>query len=125
MDRQAFEQWVRAYGAAWEAKDTAAFTRLFTEDARYYWTPFEAPKEGRAGIAEAFERAVVTQRDIHFGYEVLAVGEQRCVARWWCTLVRMATGRTARLDGILMVEPTKESLCAVFREWWHSDEITA
>ncbi len=122
MNHQAFDQWLKTYGAAWEAKDADAFTALFSDDVQYYWTPFEEPKRGRGGVAAAFNGAVANQRDIHFRYEILAVDEARCVARWWCSLKRPATDQAVRLDGIMMVEPAADGLCEVFREWWHSDE---
>ena len=93
MDHQTFDRWLAAYGAAWEAKDAEAFAHLFTDDVRYFWTPFEEPKTGRDGVAEAFSSAVANQRDIHFNYEILAVGEERGVARWRCVFTRRATGR--------------------------------
>ena len=33
-----------------------------------------------------------------------------------------SVGGPVRLDGILIVEPTADGACKVFREWWHSDE---
>ena len=122
MTHQAFDHWLTTYGAAWEARDAGAFAGLFTEAVRYYWTPFEEPKKGRQGVAEAFSNALANQRDIHFSYEILAVDAERCVARWWCALVRPATGHPVRLDGILLVEPTADGTCEVVRGWWHSDE---
>ena len=53
-----FEEWLAAYGAAWEAKDGAAFAGLFEKDALYYWTPFEDPQKGRDEIKTAFDDAV-------------------------------------------------------------------
>ena len=123
MTQHEFDSWLKRYGAAWEAKDADAFTALFADDVRYYWTPFEEPKKGRDGVAAAFMSAVVNQRDIHFRYEILAVDEVRCVARWWCSFTRPATGHPVRLDGILMVkQAAADGRCEVFREWWHSDE---
>lgn len=123
MTHESFDRWLSAYGAAWEAKDVETFVANFTDDARYYWTPFGAPKEGREGIAEAFSGAVANQRDIRFTYEILVAGDERCVAHWECSLVRPGSGQLIRLDGILTVEPAPGGLCAVFREWWHSDEV--
>ena len=122
MDHHKFDDWLTRYGAAWEAKDADAFTALFSDDVHYYWTPFEEPKTGRDGVAAAFSNAVANQQDIHFRYEILAVDAARCVARWWCSLTRPATGHAVQLDGILLVEPTADGLCEVLREWWHSDE---
>ena len=121
MNRRDFDRWLKAYGAAWEARDAEAFSVLFTDDVRYYWTPFGEPKTGRDGVAAAFSSAVANQRDIHFRYEILAVDAERCVARWQCSLSRPTTGHRVQLDGILMVEPAADGRCAMFREWWHSD----
>jgi len=122
MTHHKFDTWLTAYGAAWEARDAETFAGLFTDDVRYFWTPFEEPKTGRDGVAGAFKHAVANQQDIHFSYEILAVGEERCVARWWCALARPATGHPVRIDGILMLKPTTDGLGEEFREWWHSDE---
>ena len=122
MTHHQFDTWLKTYGVAWEAKDADAFARLFTENVRYYWTPFEEPKTGRDGVAGAFKHAVANQQDIYFSYEILAVGEERCVARWWCTLARPDTCHPVRIDGILMLKPTTDGLGEEFREWWHSDE---
>ncbi len=122
MTHHKFDTWLKTYGAAWEARDAETFAGLFTDDVRYFWTPFEEPKTGRDGVAGAFKHAVANQRDIHFSYEILAVGEERCVARWWCALARPTTGHPVRIDGILMLKPTTDGLGQEFREWWHSDE---
>ena len=122
MTQHEFDRWLKAYGAAWEAKDAEAFAGLFTDDVRYFWTPFEAPKKGRQGVADAFSNAVANQRDIHFSYEILAVGEGRCVAWWACAFTRPATGQPVQIDGILVLKPTPDGSGQEFREWWHSDE---
>ncbi len=70
MTEADFKAWLASLGQAWEARDAEAFAALFTEDVRYYWTPFEAPKEGREGVAAAFRAAVARQSDIRFGFEI-------------------------------------------------------
>jgi ketosteroid isomerase-like protein len=122
FDTAAFEAWLDRYGRAWEARDGEAATPLFTPDALYWWTPFEAPKRGRAEIARAWNDAVSRQSDVRFRHEVLSVDGSRGVARWQTSLTRTATGRRVRIDGILLVEMTDDGLCREFREWWHSDE---
>ena len=122
MTPEAFDRWLVAYGSAWEARDAGKFSAIFTDDVRYYWTPFGPPKEGREGVAAAFSGAVENQRNIRFRHEILTASETRCVARWWCELERPTTGRQVRLEGILMIVPTSDGLSAEFREWWHSEE---
>ena len=50
MNRNRLETWLRAYGRAWETLDPDAAASLFTEDARYYETPWGAPALGRTGV---------------------------------------------------------------------------
>ena len=117
-----FEAWMDRYGRAWETKDAGDFTRIFTPDAAYYWTPLEPPKPGREGIRAAFEAAVARQRDIRFSHEVLAVSGDTGVARWRCRFFRVPAGHEVRLDGVLTARLDRDGLCEEFREWWHSSE---
>ena len=117
-----FEEWLRGYGTAWEGRDPEAAAELFSMDARYYWTPFEQPKTGREGIAAAWREATSRQRNVSFAGEVLAVVGDAGIARWHTTLERATTDRRIELDGILVAEFDADSLCRLFREWWHSTE---
>lgn len=122
LDVTIFSKWLDAYGRAWEQRDPKSAARLFTPDARYYWTPFEEPKRGRPGIAEAWRAATSRQKDIEFRYQVLGFSGQRGLAHWSCSLKRVPSLQRVRLDGILSAEMNDSGLCMEFREWWHSDE---
>lgn len=125
MDVAGMEQWLEAYGKAWEEKDADSFTGLFSPDVLYYWTPFEEPKRGRDGLAQAFHAAVSRQRDIHFTSKILATAtEGKGIAHWHCAFDRIGTGVRVSLDGIFLMEFGDDDRCSVFREWWHSDEPT-
>jgi hypothetical protein len=116
------DNWLAAYGRAWQRRDAQAFAALFTPSVHYYWTPFEEPKVGRNAVAEAFEAAVVRQGDIRFTASALTRGDARGVAHWQCSFKRVGEDYTVRLDGMLVVEFADSGLCSLFREWWHSDE---
>lgn len=122
LDEAAFASWLKRYGRAWEARDAAGFSGLFSEDALYYWTPFEEPKKGRAAIADAFSQAVGRQRDIDFGARVLYVAARTGAAHWSCAFTRVGTGRRVRIDGVLGAQFDQSGRAVSFREWWHSDE---
>jgi ketosteroid isomerase-like protein len=124
MNQKTFDRWLSDYGAAWEERDLEAAKQLFTPDALYYWTPFEEPKRGRAGIAEAWGEATSGQTNIHFRSEILAVEGDRAWCRWWCDFTRLATGVQVKLDGIFQCDFTAEGLCLEFREWWHAEETS-
>jgi len=114
--------WLQALGEAWTGRDVDAFTALFADTADYYWTPFEAPKRGRAEIGAAFSNAVETQRDIRFGFELLHAGAEFCVAHWWCGFRRTGTNAAVQIDGIMQVWLDRDGKCVEFREWWRKDE---
>ncbi|MBA3424443.1 MAG: nuclear transport factor 2 family protein [Rubrobacter sp.] len=119
MDRRSFESWLDAYGRAWEDRDPEA-ARLFTGDAAYYGTPFDEPARGREGISEYWAGATGSQRDIRFYSEILAIMEDRGIARWNVTFMRLSSNTPVELDGIFLVELDGDGFCTEFREWWHS-----
>lgn len=119
---EAFRSWLERYGAAWEDRDPAAAAALFTEDARYHWTPFGEPKVGPEGIAAAWREATSRQRGVRVELEVLAVAGRTGLARWHTRFERPSTGRAVELDGVLLAELDADLRCRLFREWWHSTE---
>lgn len=120
-----FDAWLRAYGAAWEGRDSKAAVGIFTGDAEYYWTPLDPPQRGHAGIAAAWDGAVSTQRDITFRHEVLAVAGATGIAKWRAEFTRIATGAKVVIEGVLAAEFAERGKCRVFREWWHAQETPA
>jgi hypothetical protein len=123
MEASAVSAWLESYGRAWEARDSSAFVLLFSRDVKYHWTPFEAAKEGRDGLLEAFETATARQERIAFRATVLAVHDGRSLAHWQCSFVRPDSGLPVRLDGIFLMEFNAARECTLFREWWHTDEV--
>lgn len=122
LGEQQFEAWLAAFGTAWQSKSPSAFAGLFSETALYYWTPFEAPKKGRAEIAAAFSQAVGRQRDIDFGARVLYVNGQLGAAHWSCALTRVASGKRVLIDGVLGAQFDASAKAVSYREWRHSNE---
>jgi uncharacterized protein (TIGR02246 family) len=114
-----FETWLRGYKSAWERRDAAAAAALFTPDAEYYWTPFDAPQKGRAEIAAAWQGAVDGQKDITFEFKVAAVAGSSGIAHWHTRLTSVPAGEAVELDGIALVDFAGAGQCRVFREWWH------
>jgi hypothetical protein len=114
--------WLEGYRQAWETRNPEAAAALFSEDAKYYETPFLAPARGQAGVRDYWANATRNQSDVAFSYEILSVSGDRCIARWWATFKRVSSGVTASLDGIFLLEFNDEGLCRDLREWWHRAE---
>jgi uncharacterized protein (TIGR02246 family) len=119
MDRTTFEDWLDAYKRAWEDRDPEAAADLFTADASYHETPFEAPARGREGILDYWSDATRYQEGIEFSYEVLATTEDAGIAHWHCRFTRLTSDSAAELDGIFLVDLDADGKCTEFREWWH------
>ena len=117
-----FTQWLRAYQAAWEGRDADAAAKLFTDDARYHWTPLVPPQQGPAEIAAAWGSAVSRQRDIRFTYSVFGVSGPTGMATWRADFTRLPDQFKVRIEGVLSADLAAAGKCRVFREWWHSSE---
>jgi ketosteroid isomerase-like protein len=119
-----FDAWLRGYQNAWEQRNAQAAADLFTTDAAYYWTPFDAPQRGRTEIAAAWDKAVSGQRDVHFSYEILAVNGAVGIAHWHTKLMAVPANTPFELDGVLVATLTDTQHCREFREWWHTPSVS-
>lgn len=77
---------------------------------------------GRAAIFEYWSQVAETERDIQFGYEVLAVTQGTGIARWWASFVIVPQELQTKLDGIFLITLDGEGRCRSLREWWHKDQ---
>jgi ketosteroid isomerase-like protein len=114
-----FDAWLRGYKSAWEQRDPQAAAALFTDDAEYYWTPFDPPHRGKDGIAAVWLGAVSQQKDIDFTYDVLAVNGAVGIAHWHTKLTAVPDNAPVELDGIIVATFAPSKHCREFREWWH------
>lgn len=121
MNESDLGRWLDRYGRAWETRDPQAAAALFSEDARYYETPFVEPAIGRRGVFDYWANATGGQSDVSFSHEIVAVSGQRGVARWRARFTRASTGATVVLDGIFLLEFAEDGLCRELREWWHRE----
>jgi hypothetical protein len=122
MNDGAFKSWLEAYDRAWETGDPQAAAALFTEDATYQETPFDAPMRGRDAIVAYWSDVPLRQEDIRFGYDILATTADQGIAHWWATFVRIPSGVRVKLDGVFAVTLDADNRCRTFREWWHRQE---
>jgi ketosteroid isomerase-like protein len=115
--------WLAAYGDAWQNGDADAVITLFSDNAKYYETPFSDPMIGRPAIHNYWrEGAAESQTDIRFTYQALAVTENKGLAQWQATFTRLPSGNRVELDGFLTAEFNPTGKCTLFREWWHRRE---
>lgn len=122
MNEKVLKSWLERYGRAWETQDPDAAAALFSPEASYYETPFDAPARGRDGVHAYWTQATRNQIDISFAYEVVSAALHRGIARWQARFTRRSSGAKVRLDGIFLLKFDDEGLCRELREWWHRSE---
>ena len=122
MDRKSFEDWLEAYGRAWRERNAQAAAELYAEDGTYQVTPSVESMRGRPAIFEYWSHVAESQRDIKFGYDILAVTAEIGIARWWASFVIDPPGLQTKLDGIFLIFLDGDGRCRSLREWWHKDQ---
>ncbi len=113
------QTWLGDYGKAWETKSAKKAGKLFTADATYRETPYDAPFAGRKAIQDYWSGVTKDQADIKFTSEVLSVSDNKGIAHWHATFSQPSTGAKNTLDGIFVMEFAADGLCQKFEEWWH------
>ncbi len=121
MDRQGFERWLDDYTAAWMSNDLDDVGALFTDDARYYTTPFLEPWQGRDEIVRRW--VAMSTEDLGLRGEVIAVDGDTGVARIWVTT--QLRGDAVRVDhaGVIVCRFTPDARCFEHHEWYARREI--
>lgn len=122
MEHAEFASWLEAYGRAWRERNPRAAADLYAEDGTYQVTPFVEPMRGRPAIYEYWVHVAETERNIQFGYEILAVSQEAGIARWWASFLIVPQGLQTRLDGIFLISLREDGRCQSLREWWHKDQ---
>lgn len=118
----AADAWLTKYGQAWEERSPDLASQIFSEDCRYFETPFSAPEIGRSGVFRYWQAVPETQTNVAFRYIVLAVLSQTVIAHWSASFIRLTNQTSVNLDGVFMLEFNDAGLCTTLREWWHRDE---
>jgi ketosteroid isomerase-like protein len=114
-----FARWLDEYGDASRRGDPAASADLFTDDARYFESPFDEPLVGRDAICDYWAQGATAFTDKQPSYEILAVAGDRGIANWRSRFTVAASGERAALDCVFVVEFDEDGRCREFREWWH------
>ncbi len=120
MNAESLTTWMESYRQAWEGQDPAAAEKLFASDYAYKETPFTLPIRGPGVMRRYWEEyAVQGQRDIHFGYAILAVPYDQGIVHWRTELTLEPSGNVVHLDGIAIIKLDDDDKCVEFEQWWH------
>lgn len=111
--------WLNAYSEAWRTYDPRAIGNLFTDDAAYYFGPYDEPVRGRDAIVANW----LEHRDAPGTYEgryvPLAVEGDLTVANGRSRYFE-SDGATLKteFDNIFVMRFDGEGRCTEFREWF-------
>jgi hypothetical protein len=120
MNTGDLRNWLRTYGSAWEARNADAASRLFSEEALYFETPYAEPFRGREGIAAYWSKVTEDQRNVDFDSEALGFVGTLGIARWSARFTLASNGAAVELNGVFLLEFDDDGLCSRLREWWHA-----
>ncbi|MEM7025697.1 MAG: nuclear transport factor 2 family protein [Pseudomonadota bacterium] len=116
--------WLQDYGRAWETADAELIVSLFTRDASYRETPFDAAMIGHDAIKRYWIDQPSNHQDVRFSFEILAVVGNQCFSHWNTKFSK--GGRKLELDGAFRLiferQPDGPLLCRTLEEWWHQRE---
>jgi hypothetical protein len=115
VERHDLARWIGGYERAWRTPGTAQLEQLFTSDATYVASPFEAPIRGRSAIASFWE-AEREGPDETFSMhsELVAVENNVGVAR---VEVRYGNPTIRIYRDLWIVTLGEDGLCTSFEEW--------
>jgi len=119
LSREQLDAWLKNYGAAWEARNADQAVTLFTADATYQDNPYDPAHQGHAGIHAYWAGVTKDQRNVKFGYEVIAVSGTTGIAHWTAEFDVEPTKAHLSLNGVFVLEFSADGKCRQLREWWH------
>jgi uncharacterized protein (TIGR02246 family) len=118
VDEQAVAAWLDDYSRAWGTYDPKEIGALFSEDAVYFYNPFDDPVRGREAIVASW----LEERDEPATYEgsyrpVLVCGDQ-AVARGYSRYLDTDGTVAEEFDNLFLLRFDAEGRCAEYREWY-------
>ena len=120
--RAVASQWFGRLNQAWEHRDAAAATALFSRGAKYWDDPFGPPQRDLKEIRAYWDDVSAGQRDVHTSYQVLSSRCGDSLVHWTARFTRFPSGQQVRLDGIAEIILDRHGKALSFREWWNREQ---
>lgn len=114
-NRSVVTQWLAGYEAAWRAAGTEGLAGLFSGDASYLQSPYEAPVTGLEAIGRMWEAEREGPDEVFsLATEILAVDGPVAVVR-----AEVRYGEPARQEyrDLWVIRLGDDGLCTWFEEW--------
>jgi hypothetical protein len=119
ISREEVADWLNMYVAAWKSYDPQEIGELFSEDARYYYSPYADPVRGRDAIVANWLENRDTPGTYKAQYEPVAVEGNLAVANGRSTYFEEdGTTFSTEYDNIFLIRFDEDGRCTEFREWY-------
>ena len=118
MDERAVAAWLDGYSHAWGTYDPAEIGALFSEDAVYFFEPFDDPARGRDAIVAAWLEARDEAGTYEGSYRPLLVASDQAVARGSSRYFNTNGSVRAEFENPFLLRFAAGGRCTEFREWY-------
>ena len=118
MDEQAVAAWLDGYAQAWGTYDPDQIGALFSEDAEYWYNPFDEPKRGREAIVASWLEEPDDPGTYEGSYRPVLVCGDRAVARGTSRYFDVAGAVVDEYDNLFLLRFDADGRCAEYREWY-------
>lgn len=111
--------WLSNYVEAWKSYDPEAIGALFSDDARYYYSPYSEPLEGREAIVADWLKNKDKAGTYTAEYKLIATNGNLAVTNGRSTYFE-DDGKTVRREyhNIFVMEFDELGRCNFFKEWY-------
>ena len=122
ISNEAVALWLRNYVDAWKSYDPEAIRALFSENAHYYYGPFDKPLEGREAIVADWLKHRDKAGTYSGDYRMVASNGNLVVTNGRSTYFADDGTTPVRLyDNIFVLEFDDTGRCSLFKEWYIPD----
>jgi hypothetical protein len=118
MNRESVQLWLDKYVDAWRTYDPAQIGDLFTEDALYFYSPFDEPVRGRDAIVKDWRAEPNALGSWEARYVPVAVEDNVGVAQGRSRYLRSDGSIEREFDNIFVLHFDDAGRCARFTEWY-------
>jgi ketosteroid isomerase-like protein len=118
VDEQAVAVWLDRYSQAWGTYDRDDIGALFSEDAVYFYNPFDEPVRGREAIVASWLEDPDEPGTYEGSYRPLLVAGDQAVARGYSRYLNTNGTVADEYDNLFLLAFDADGRCAEYREWY-------
>jgi ketosteroid isomerase-like protein len=118
VDERAVAAWLDGYSRAWGTYDPDEIGALFSEDAVYFFEPFDEPTRGRDAIVAAWLEDRDEAGTYEGSYRPLLIAGDQAVARGSSRYFDTNGSVAREYDNLFLLRFDADGRCAEYREWY-------